>query len=565
MGKRLLSLCLGLCLPVLAGAQNTYLPSGSEEYRLLERLETRSGILSDNLFLNMQPVSRKEAVQFLMEEKQNGINSGMSNVDNYNINRALSVSGEWVPPSGDGAIDSRHSLWNTIYRKQPDFININRNGFVFVANPVLGIQGIYENDKPRSTLFQTTQGAELRGKLRDWAGFYFYAAHNYEEPVSYAREWIDRWGAVPGAGPYTRTGNGYRYLQIRGYASAPLIRDHIDLTLGYDRHFIGDGYRSLFLSDFSEGAAFARTNTRIWKLSYQNLYLVLQPQSFAGEPPTRGHKYATAHYLSLNLTRWLNIGLFESVTFSRDGRYEFGYLNPVIFYRAIERGMGSPDKVSIGLNAKAIMLKHISLYTQFLLNEFTASELFKGNGYWANKWGVQFGAKYFDAFTISNLDLQGELNVVRPYTFQHYSSVSGAPTANYTHYNQALAHPLGAGFAEVTGSASYQPLPGLLINGRAMYYVQGIDTGASNNGSNIFLDYNTRPGNYGVKLIHGPRASCMLFSLNASYELRPRLYVDIGGTYRNYKVADNLLPEQSSLFFQAGLRLNLARKEYVQY
>ena len=56
----------------------------------------------------------------------------------------------------------------------------------------------------------------------------------------------------------------------------------------------------------------------------------------------------------------------------------------------------------------------------------------------------KLGGKYFDAFTVKNLDLQGEMNMVRPYTYTHYDS-----TANYTHYNQPLAHPLGAGFAEV--------------------------------------------------------------------------------------------------------------------
>ena len=565
MGKRLLCLGLSVLLSGFAAAQETFLQSGTDEYHLLQRLETRSGELSNELFLNTQPVSRKDAVLFLREEQSNTNSAALSNIDYYNINRAISISGEWVPPNGDGAINSRNSLFQTIYRKQPDFLNINRNGFFLAANPVLSFEGLYERDKPRNFLFNTTQGAEIRGRINDWVGFYVYLANNYEEPPSYVNDWIGKWGAIPGAGHFNRSGNGYQYLQARGYINVPLIKDHISLSLGYDRHFIGDGYRSLFLSDFSEGAAFARINTRIWKLNYQNLYLVLKPQSFAGEPATGGHKYATAHYLSLNVTRWLNVGLFETVTFSRGDRYEFGYMNPVILYRAIERGMGSPDKVSLGLSLKAITMRHLSLYSQILINEFTTKELFSGKGYWANKWGLQFGAKYFDAFTIRNLDLQGEVNVVRPYTYQHYAGPDGNTIANNTHYNQPFAHPLGAGFAEVTGNIFYQPMPGLSINARAMYYKQGIDTGGSNYGSNIFLNYNTRPGDYGVKLINGPEATCMLLSLNASYELRPRLYLDVGGTYRNYKVEDNILPEQNTLFFTAGLRLNLARKNYTQF
>ena len=565
MSKRLLCLGLSVMLSGFAAAQETFLQSGTDEYHLLQRLETRSGALSDELFLNTQPVSRKDAVLFLREEQSNTNTAALSNIDYYNINRALSISGEWMPPNGDGAIDSKHSLFQTIYRKQPDFININRDGFFLAANPVLSFEGLYERDQPRTFLFNTTQGAEIRGRVNDWVGFYVYLANNYEEPPSYVNDWINKWGAIPGAGHFNRSNNGYQYLQARGYVNVPLIKDHISLSLGYDRHFIGDGYRSLFLSDFSDGAAFARINTRIWKLNYQNLYLVLKPQSFAGEQPTSGHKYATAHYLSLNVTRWLNVGLFETVTFSRGDHFEFGYLNPIILYRAIERGMGSPDKVSLGLSLKAITMRHLSLYSQVLINEFTTKELFSGKGYWANKWGLQFGAKYYDALGIRNLDLQAEVNVVRPYTYQHYASPNGNTMANNTHYNQPLAHPLGAGFAEVTGSIVYQPMPGLTINARAMYYKQGIDTGGSNYGSNIFLNYTTRPADYGVKLINGPEATCMLMSLNASYELRPRLYLDVAGTYRNYKVEGNILPEQNTLFFTAGLRLNLARKNYTRF
>lgn len=559
-GKNLRLLFLGLVLAQFSYAQNTYLPFGSEEYHLLNRLETKSGYLSDDLFLNTQPVSRKDAVRFLVEEKSDFYQADWSNIDQYNINRALAISGEWIEPNSDGAADSKYPVFNTFYKKRSDLLYVNRNDFFLSVNPVLSFQGTYEKDNPRKSLWSTTQGAEIRGRIKDRVGFYFFLTNNYEEPVSYARDWIGKWGAIPGAGKFNLSGNGYQYLQVRGYADIALIKDHVSLTLGYDKHFIGDGYRSLFLSDFSEGAAFAAINTRIWKLNYQNLYMVLKPQSSASQ----GNKYATAHYLSLNLTRWLNVGFFETVTFSRSGHYEFGYLNPVIFYRAIERGMGSPDKVALGFNVKAIALKHLSLYSQLLINEFSTGELFSGKGYWANKWGIQAGVKYYDAFTIRNLDLQAEVNVVRPYTYQHYQSLSDTAISNGTHYNQPMAHPLGAGFAEVVAIARYQPLPRLAVDAKLMYYKQGVDTG-SNNGTNILKDYNTRPGNYGVNLINGPEGSCMLFSLNASYEIRPRLYFDIGGTYRKYTVAQNLLPEDNTLYFSAGLRLNLARKDYTQF
>ena len=44
----------------------------------------------------------------------------------------------------------------------------------------------------------------------------------------------------------------------------------------------------------------------------------------------------------------INIGLFESIVFSRPNHFELQYLNPVIFYRTVEQMVGSPDNAMIG-------------------------------------------------------------------------------------------------------------------------------------------------------------------------------------------------------------------------
>ena len=75
-----------------------------------------------------------------------------------------------------------------------------------------------------------------------------------------------------------------------------------------------------------------------------------------------------------------------------------------------------------------------------------------------------------------------EHNRVRPFTYSHRDSV-----ANYTHYNQPLAHPLGANFNETIGILRYQPAPKWTLLAKAMYWKQGLDTGGRSFGSNIFL------------------------------------------------------------------------------
>jgi hypothetical protein len=149
------------------------------------------------------------------------------------------------------------------------------------------------------------------------------------------------------------------------------------------------------------------------------------------------------------------------------------------------------------------------------------------------------------------------VNIVRPFTYSHFDS-----TANYTHYNQPLAHPLGAGFAELIGIARYQPAKNVFLTLKGMYYQKGVDTAGLNFGGNIFKDYDTRASSYGVTLINGPRAQCASLNLNASYELRENLFIDLGATYRKYVVENNALPSASSTYIYGGFRLNFARREY---
>jgi hypothetical protein len=272
-----------------------------------------------------------------------------------------------------------------------------------------------------------------------------------------------------------------------------------------------------------------------------------------------GKKYAAMHHLDMNITKWLNIGLFESVVFGRPNRFEFGYLNPIIFYRSIELQNGSADNSMIGIDAKANVAKKFQFYGQLLLDEFKLSEVKAGNGWWANKFGMQIGAKYIDAFGIKNLDLQIEHNRVRPFTYSHNDSV-----ANYTHYNQPLAHPLMANFKEFIGIARYQPAPKWLVQAKAIYYQQGRDSSNVSYGSNIFLP-NTPPyrmGDYGYEIGSGWKTNVLYGSLLVSYELKENLFLELFGVYRKQETKTAPIQSASSTVVSLGVRWNMHRREF---
>jgi hypothetical protein len=98
----------------------------------------------------------------------------------------------------------------------------------------------------------------------------------------------------------------------------------------------------------------------------------------------------------------------------------------------------------LGADIKWNFLNRFSLYGQLVLDEFTKDKMFGRTKDWANKWAYQLGLKYINVAGINNLDAQFEINQVRPYVYQHrYKS------QNWIHYNQSLAHPLGANFREM--------------------------------------------------------------------------------------------------------------------
>jgi len=364
---------------------------------------------------------------------------------------------------------------------------------------------------------------------------------------------------VPGVGLYKEfKTTGYDYFDARGYFTFNVTK-YIDVAFGYDKNFIGNGYRSLFLSDFSNNMLFLKLNTRIWRFNYQNLFMELHPAESILTNRLLPKKYAVMHHLDINVTKAVNIGLFEGVMFGRKDRFEFGYLNPVIFYRSVELQNGSFDNSVAGLDFKANIHHHFQVYGQFLLDDINIAELKKGSGYWGNKWGIQAGAKYIDAFGIKNLDLQVETNRVRPFVYSHNDS-----TANYTHYNQPLAHPLGANFQEFIGIARYQPAPHWLIVAKAIAWKQGLDLPGDSYGANIFLP-NTptyRIRDFGYHIGDGRQSKGLYASFLLSYELRENLFIDLSVVKRKLDITTAPAVTTDATIISGGIRLNIQRREF---
>ncbi|MER3497342.1 MAG: hypothetical protein C4308_01240 [Chitinophagaceae bacterium] len=550
---------IAFALSVKTSAQTTYLPQAAEESILIERMEIKAQKDSVLNFSKNKPFSREVIVGRLSGGAFDSLIHA-SKVDDYNYRRLLINNLEWAS-TDRSSFRSKKPWGKNFYQTRGTFCEVHVKDFDLAVNPVLQFQFSKENNNDQ-TLFLNSRGLSIRGRIANKIGFSTYLTDNQERDPLYVQQWENKFKSVPGAGYYKNfKTTGYDYFDARGYFTFGVAK-YIDVTFGYDKNFIGNGYRSLFLSDFSNNILFLKLNTRVWKLNYQNLFMELNATEPRAGDRLLKKKYAVMHHLDVNVTKSINIGLFEGIVFGRPNHFEFGYLNPVIFYRSVEQQNGSFDNAVVGLDVKANVKRALLFYSQLLIDEFILSAVRDDKTSWVNKWGLQVGAKYIDAFGIKNLDLQVEANRVRPFTYSHNDSV-----ANYTHYNQPLAHPLGANFQEFIAIARYQPAAKWLLVGKLFGWKQGLDDPLTteNFGSNIFLPnsppYRTRENGY--KIGEGAyTAKAVLANFLVSYELRQNLFIDLSALLRNYKVDGLPAHSKNTSVISFGLRFNMHRREF---
>lgn len=551
-----------IILPFKVFSQTTFLPQGDKQNILLERLEIKAQKDSILNLSKTRPFSRKTILNAIIgyaNKYDFSIFQKKNQIDWYNVESFFANNIEFLPDSLRDGIKTKKPILKAFYKTPANLFEVHQKDFDLVINPV--IQFVVSKEKNNDDrLFLNTRGVTLRGKIANRIGFAAYMTDNQERDPAYVQQWISDRKAVPGAGFYKsfKAPGGVDYFDARGYITFGATK-YIDVVFGYDKNFIGNGYRSLFLSDFSNSALFLKLNTRIWKFNYQNLFMELSNADSRTGDRLIGKKYAAMHHLDINITKSLNIGLFEGITFGRSNHFEFGYLNPIIFYRSIEHQNGSLDNSVLGMDAKANLFKSVQLYGQLLLDEFNLSEIKAGDGWWANKYGIQLGTKYIDAFGVRNLDLQLEHNRVRPFTYSHNDSI-----ANYTHYNQPLAHPLMANFKEYIGILRYQPAPKWLVQVKAIYYQQGRDSSAASYGSNIFLP-NTPPyrtSNYGYNIGSGWKTNVLYGSLLVSYEVKENLFIELFGVYRKQETKTPPVTSMNTSVVSLGVRWNMHRREF---
>jgi len=435
--------------------------------------------------------------------------------------------------------------WHTVIKDSSAIDSCNTDSTLhFSMMPILSVIPVaIKNQKPS---FLSLYGIQLSSNLKEKLSFNLSLYGGYFSLSKNLFQLQDSLSVLPHfTNHYHIKNQSARFFDFTGQiAYAP---NYIfTFSVGKGKQFWGSGYRSLFLSDNTNPYPYLKAVVSPWKIKYVWLISFLQGKTYYDTSGVHWKpKYSASHYLSWNLSKWFNLNLFEAVIWrGRDSlgvrNLDINYLNPIIFYRPVEFSLGSPDNVIMGGGWTIKILKKVLVYNQFIFDEFKLSEIKAGNGWWANKYGYQLGAKAY----LKNIKFQVEYNWVRPFTYSHNSSLEA-----YGAWQQPLAHPLGANFNEWLFIAQYQ-------NGKqgCRLFVTNSKRGLSNNfntGGNIFRPYDDGRNEYGNTMLQGSISNITLLNLSYSYNILGTSFTQLFGGFQYTLAKENNTP-----FFFIGIKTN---------
>ena len=424
------------------------------------------------------------------------------------------------------------------YSTETAVCNADTANHLSIFPRLFSVGNFNENETSSSYIVGASLYANLKNKITITSTFdYLGGNHNI-----LIKEFQDSLGVFPG---FERESK--RWQMNINYQ----INKFITIDVGKGKHFVGNGYRSLLLSDASSIYPYLKITTEFGRVKYYNLYTTFLNPNMVDYGRK---KHATIHFLDFAITKNINIGVFESILWQSkseevDKGFEFAYMSPVIFYRPVEFSMGSnKGNALMGAHFNASYKRSV-FYGQAMLDDLNISrqkdrdEDFSG-GFFQNKFAFQLGVKS----EYKGVKFLCEYNQVQPYTYGHRTILQ-----NYSHNNQAVAHPLGANFKEVVAMGEYKKD---MWNFRVKITAAkvGLDSLNTHYGQNIFAtDFDASTGgqySYGNKNGQGVLTSLNTMQAEVSYNFKGLDFF----TSAFYKSKKSDLLDQTFLFYSIGLR-----------
>lgn len=411
--------------------------------------------------------------------------------------------------------------------KQESLLLVDSNNFKLSLDPLFYFEAGQDSKYSDSLYYTNTRGVLIRGSIGNDFAFESTFLENQAVMVDYMSDFVRSWEVMPGQGRVKKfKNNGYDFANASGVITYSPFK-HLNLMAGSGKLFVGNGYRSLLLSDNAFNYPYFKINFHSKKFSYTAAWASMQVIKNGRftfnklSEPIFTKKAYTFQYFSYRPIKRVELGFFQAVIWKAqepgNTEFDFNILNPVIFTHTMQYNLYDINNVMLGANLNIKVTSSINLYGQLMVDDINN-----------NKIGLQAGVKYFDVAGIKNLYVQGEFNKVNAYSY-------AAPTAfqSFSHYNQALAHPMGANFTEVLGIINYR-FKDFFVNAKLNLIQYGKDKFGYYAGNSVIRDYlvsDIQPNTMQIK----STTQLIDFKLGYLVNRASNLNIAIGAMLRDHK------------------------------
>ena len=445
--------------------------------------------------------------------------------------------------------DNTGKSW--LYRKlfRQHLFDITEKDYTFYLDYLPDLQIGREFSQSKS-VWLNTRGYQLGGTVGTKFFFYTSGFENQGKFANYETDYINAVGMVPGQAYDKSFGKDTKdwsnVTALIGYTP----NKSISIELGEDKTFIGDGYRSVLLSDYAAAYPLLRFKADLGKnVQYMAMWAYMEDQNATQFNAFYNYrrKWSAFHYIDWNITNRASIGFFNALIAEEandQGQYhgfDVNYINPIFFVSSLGPSKPAPDHTLFGFNGKYKVLDKTTVYGQFLVDQASSTDNNSGRNAW------QLGFRGSDLFKVNKLNYLFEYNTSKPYTYSNQY-----PIVNYAELSEPLADPLGANYKEFVGILNYS-IGKFDLQGQINYAKYGLNTGGVNYGKDITLPDNTNLPSAIGSTGQGLSTTLKYAEGTVSYVLNPKynLRLEIGGLIRQ---ATNSVSDTKTTMFILGLR-----------
>ena len=187
---------------------------------------------------------------------------------------------------------------------------VKEDNFWFTINPGADLQVGKDNSDQIESTYNNTRSIQIQGGIGKQFSFSTSFYESQGRFANYINQEISSKVPLGAAGTVLGRGKG-KAFKDQGF-DYPVAEAYISYTpnktfnfqFGNGKNFIGDGYRSLLLSDVASPSPFLKLTTTFWKLRYTNTWMWLKDvRPEVTEDGAFLSKYIANHYLSWNVSK----------------------------------------------------------------------------------------------------------------------------------------------------------------------------------------------------------------------------------------------------------------------